>query len=82
MYTDLKCKRDPFRFRSQEAPNPGSNQQSRREMVFTDYKTDITADMRLVMDGITFDIVSVNPARTGLFAGHHLEIEVRVAENA
>lgn len=80
VHANVKCRHDPLRFRSRERTESGSNQAIMQEMIFTEYFTDVTADMLILIGSQTYEIVSVSPILNNII-GHHLEIEVVHSEN-
>ncbi len=80
VHADVKCRHDSLRFRSRERTESGSNQAIMQEMIFTEYFTDVTADMLILIGSQTYEILAVSPV-TNSIKGHHLEIEVVHSEN-
>lgn len=77
---DVRCRLDPIRLRSQEVSEPGAAQSILRAMIYAEDVPDITPDMQIVLDGKTYNIISINPIG-GLVANSHLEIEVNLIIN-
>ena len=74
--TTLKCRVDPVRFRSREYVQQHVRELEFHQMVYTECTDKVlTQDMRLLIDGIYFNIVSVDIVTSGVNC-HHLEIEV------
>ncbi len=81
VHANVKCRHDPLRFRSRERTEPGANQAIMQEMIFTEYFTDVTSDMKILLGTQTYEIISISPIRNNV-QGNHLEIEVIHSENA
>jgi hypothetical protein len=77
---DVRCRLDSLRFRSQEVSEPGTVQSILRAMIYTEPIPGITPDMQIVLNGNTYNIISIN-SMDGLVVDSHLEIEVNLITN-
>ena len=80
VHENIACRRDPISVRSSERSEMGANQGVGREVIYTEFKTGVGTEMRILLDSETFYIISVSSILQGI-VGHHLEIEVVRTEN-
>ena len=79
VHESLRCRIDPLRYRSFESIDPGAKESVHRIAVYIEYVNNITQDMEIIIDGKTYNIISVNEI-SGII-GHHLEIEASLGIN-
>lgn len=80
VHTNLRCKLDSILVRSTERPDPGSIQSEKRSILYTEYKSDIKEHMLVDLEGVRYNIVSINPV-TNMLKNHHLELEIVATVN-
>lgn len=80
VHENTRCRLDPVRFRSLERAEAGSAQSVLRAMIYTEYFSDMTPDMQILLNGNSYNIISINPI-DGMVVGSHLEIEVNLITN-
>jgi SPP1 family predicted phage head-tail adaptor len=80
VYSNIKCRLDTVRLRSVEDSQVGANQSIFRSIIYTEYKANITNDMRVLFNGKYYNIIS-NSEVTGMNGNHHLQIELVISDN-
>jgi len=83
LHTGLRCRFDSLRVRSRELDTVNQPQETRRGIIYVEYKSDITNANRILLNEETFHIVAINSINYNGSAGFsHLEIEVVTVKNA
>jgi len=77
---DIRCKLDTTRIRNPEILQPGALKSVFRSMLYVETDVALSNDMKVLLDGITWDIQGINPVSN--FRGHnHYELEIIREEN-
>ena len=75
VHSGLKCRLDDHYYEGIEDFTNGVNRENKIAKLFTEYKTDITAEMIAVVDSINWQIISVTPVKDAII-GHHCELKI------